>query len=95
MCLLAVLTEQVGDLPAIMREVLLTLARQALLSRHVLVPSEYLEHEDRSTAICLAAATLPHGGGAVAHGLAFALALRWVHIRLTKPLAWGETGEGR
>jgi hypothetical protein len=65
------LTERGGDLPAVIREVLLTLARQALLSRRVLVPSDYLDIEDRSADIGLAAAEFPPGAGGVAHGLAW------------------------
>ena len=58
------LTERGGDLPAVIREVLLTLARQALLSRRALVPSDYLDPEDRSADLGLAV-------GGVAHGLAW------------------------
>jgi hypothetical protein len=67
----AALTELGGELPAVIREVLLTLARQALLSRRALVPSDYLDPEDRSADFGLAAGEFPHSAGGVAHGLAW------------------------
>jgi hypothetical protein len=57
----AVLAEQGIDLPAVVREMLLTLARQALIARRLLLDEEDLTDQDRSAAVGLAAPTAPHG----------------------------------
>jgi len=49
------------DLPVVMREMLLTLVRQALLARRVLLDGAGLADEDRNEAVGLAAPTVPHG----------------------------------
>lgn len=75
----AAFAESVANLPLVMREILLTLARQALLARRVLVPAGQRSAEDHRQGLGLAVAADPFAafvGGP--HGL-----------------AWGETGEGR
>lgn len=75
----AAFASSVEYLPVALREILLTLARQALLARRVLVPREQQVAEDRADGIGLAAAADP-------------LETR---VRGPHGLAWGETGEGR
>lgn len=75
----AAFASSVQYLPVALREILLTLARQALLARRVLVPAGQRVAEDRADGIGLAAAADP-----------FETRVRGPH-----GLAWGETGEGR
>ena len=75
----AAFAESVTNLPLVMREILLTLVRQALLARRVLLPPAERSAEDFGSGLGLAVAadrlaTFAQGP----HGL-----------------AWGETGEGR
>ncbi len=69
----------VANLPLVMREILLTLARQALLGRRVLLPSDERSPED-------------YGAGL---GLAVGTDRAATFVRGPHGLAWGETGEGR
>lgn len=75
----AAFASSVEYLPVALREILLTLARQALLARRVLVPPGQRVADDRADGIGLAAAADP-----------FETQVRGPH-----GLAWGETGEGR
>ena len=75
----AAFASSVEYLPAALREILLTLARQALLARRVLLPAGQRVADDRADGIGLAVAADP-----------FETRVRGPH-----GLAWGETGEGR
>jgi hypothetical protein len=75
----AAFAESVANRPYVMREILLTLARQALLARRVLVPADERSADDRSPDLGLAVAADP-----------LATFVRGPHGQ-----AWGETGEGR
>ena len=75
----AAFAESVANLPLVMREILLTLARQALMARRVLLPPAERSAEDSGSGLGLAVAADP-----------FATFVRGPH-----GLAWGETGEGR
>ena len=75
----AACAESVANRPYVMREILLTLARQALLARRVLVPPDERSAEDRSSGIGLAVSADPLA----------------TFVRGPHGLAWGETGEGR
>ncbi len=55
----AVLATQAIDLPAAMRGILLTLSRQALLARRLLLPQEELQNKDLERTIGLRSATEP------------------------------------
>jgi hypothetical protein len=57
----AVLATQGIGFPAVMREILLTLARQALLARRLLLRQDDLKEEDQNATIGLRSATAPHG----------------------------------
>ena len=70
--------ESVANMPLVMREILLTLVRQALLGRRVLLPSDERSPED-------------YGAGL---GLAVAADRLATFVRGPHGLAWGETGEG-
>jgi hypothetical protein len=69
----------VANLPLVMREILLTLARQALLARRVLLPSDERSPEDYGAGLGLAVSADPAA----------------TFVRGPHGLAWGETGEGR
>ena len=75
----AAFAESVVNLPLVMREILLTLARQALLARRVLVPPAERSAEDSGSGLGLAVAADPFA----------------TFVRGPRGLAWGETGEGR
>ena len=75
----AAFAESVANRPYVMREILLTLARQALLARRVLVPPDKRSAEDHGPGIGLAVAADPVA----------------TFVRGPHGLAWGETGEGR
>lgn len=75
----AAFAESVANRPFVMREILLTLARQALLARRVLVPPERRSAQDQGPGLGLAAAADPLAA----------------FVRGPHGLAWGETGEGR
>ena len=75
----AAFASSVEYLPVAFREILLTLARQALLARRVLLPPDQRAADDRADGIGLAVAADP-----------FETRVRGPH-----GLAWGETGEGR
>ena len=75
----AAFAESVVNVPLVMREILLTLARQALLARRVLVPTDLQSVEDRGSGLGLAVAADPLA----------------TFVRGPHGLAWGETGEGR
>jgi hypothetical protein len=75
----AAFAESVTNRPYVMREILLTLARQALLARRVLVPPGQRSADDHSPGIGLAVAADPVA----------------TFVRGPRGLAWGETGEGR
>jgi hypothetical protein len=57
----SVLARQDINIPGVMREVLLTLTRQALLARRILLPPEALEWEDKNALVGLAAPQVRHG----------------------------------
>ena len=57
----AVLARQDINIPAVMREVLLALARQALLARRIVLPPDVLEWEDKNALVGLAAPQARHG----------------------------------
>ena len=75
----AAFAEKVAHRPLVMREILLTLARQALLARRVLVPAESRADEDWDDGLGLSVAADPLA----------------TFVRGPHGLAWGETGEGR
>ena len=75
----AAFAESVANMPLVMREILLMLARQALLARRVLVPADQRSAEDRGSGLGLAVAADPLA----------------TFVRGPHGLAWGETGEGR